>query len=151
MSNDSQGVLIEVEGKREHVGRFLATLEREAPPLAVIKRVTSREIPLQGDASFAIAPSQAGLERYTFVSPDVATCADCHELCEPANRRYRYALTNCTHCGPRFTIIRAVPYDRAATTMACFPCVRTVPANTMIQPIDAFMPSPWHARPADHG
>jgi hydrogenase maturation protein HypF len=120
--NDSHGVLIEAEGEREHVDRFLAALEREAPPLALIERVTSRAMPVQGDTGFAIAPSQAGLERHTFVSPDVATCADClHELCEPANRRYRYALTNCTHCGPRFTIIRDVPYDRATTTMALFP------------------------------
>ena len=129
VSNDSQGVLIEAEGEWDNVDRLLAVLEREAPPLAVIERITSHAMPLQGDTRFIIAPSHRGLERNVFVSPDVATCADClRELFEPADRRYRYALTNCTNCGPRFTIICDVPYDRATTTMAALPmcqdCVR---------------------------
>src|SRR5215831_14858350 len=77
VSNDNQGVSIEAEGERENIDRFLAALEREAPSLAVIERVTSHELPSQQDTCFVIAPSHRGLERYTFVSPDVATCADC--------------------------------------------------------------------------
>jgi hydrogenase maturation factor HypF (carbamoyltransferase family) len=88
-------------------------LEQEAPPLAVIARVTHRELPPQGHTRFVITSSHRGPERNTFISPDVATCAAClHELFEPGNRRHRYALTNCTHCGPRFIIICDVPYDR---------------------------------------
>ena len=122
VSNDSQGVSIEAEGERHNVDRFLAALQREAPPLAVITRVSSRGMPPQGDTRFVIAPSQRGPERHTFVSPDLATCADCRqEISAPAERRYRYAFTNCTNCGPRFTITRDVPYDRATTTMAAFP------------------------------
>ena len=99
VSNDSQGVCIEAEGEQDNIQRFLVALEREAPPLAVIERVTSRAMPPQGgDTRFVIAPSHRGLERHAFVSPDVATCVDClRELCEPADRRYRYALTNCTN------------------------------------------------------
>jgi hydrogenase maturation protein HypF len=122
VSNDSLGVSIAAEGERDQVERFLAALEQEAPPLAVVVRVTHRELPPQGDTRFVIATSQRGPERNTFISPDMATCADClYELFEPGNRRHRYALTNCTHCGPRFTIICDVPYDRAATTMGAFP------------------------------
>src|SRR5262249_10348757 len=122
-SRDIIGEPIEAEGEQDNIQRFLAALEREAPPLAVIERVTSRAMPPQGgDTRLVIAPSHRGLERHAFVSPDVATCVDClRELCEPADRRYRYALTNCTNCGPRFTIIQDVPYDRAITTMASFP------------------------------
>jgi len=121
VANDSQGVHIEAEGERDNVERFLAALEREAPPLAVIARVTSHVMPPQGDTRFVIAPSHRGLERNAFVSPDVATCADClHELFASADRRYQYALTNCTNCGPRFTIIRDMPCDRATTTMVAF-------------------------------
>src|SRR6266700_2975315 len=77
VSNDSQGVLIEAEGERDNIDRFLAALEREAPPLAVIERITSCAMPPQGDTRFIITASHRGLERNVFVSPDVATCADC--------------------------------------------------------------------------
>ena len=79
-------------------------------------------LPAVGDAAFTIAPSTARGPRTTLISPDTATCADClRELHDPADRRYRYPFTNCTNCGPRFTIVTGVPYDRAATTMAPFP------------------------------
>jgi hydrogenase maturation protein HypF len=122
VSNDSAGVSVEIEGAIDAVSRFLRALESEAPPLAIIERVVHTERPVLGTRGFEIADSGASEERATLVSPDVATCADClRELFEPADRRFRYPFINCTNCGPRFTIVRDVPYDRAATTMAGFP------------------------------
>src|SRR5437764_5161651 len=93
VSNDSQGVCIEAEGERDNVDWFLAALEREAPPLAVIERITSNTMPLQGDTRFSIAPSHRGLERNVFVFPDVATCPDSlRELFQRTDTRYRYPL-----------------------------------------------------------
>ncbi|HWD43039.1 MAG TPA: acylphosphatase, partial [Actinomycetota bacterium] len=121
VGNDAGGVFVEVEGAAETVERFLAALAAEAPPLAVIERVTATPLEPTGAAGFAIAPSRAGGDRQTLVSPDTATCADClRELADPADRRFRYPFINCTNCGPRFTIVRDVPYDRPATTMAAF-------------------------------
>jgi hydrogenase maturation protein HypF len=121
VGNDAGGVFVEVEGSAETVERFLEALAAEAPPLAVIERVTATPLEPTGVAGFAIAPSLAGGDRQTLVSPDTATCADClRELADPADRRYRYPFINCTNCGPRFTIVRDVPYDRPATTMAAF-------------------------------
>jgi len=121
VGNDAGGVFVEVEGAAETVERFLEALATEAPPLAVIERLTATPLAPTGGHGFAIAPSQAGGERQTLVSPDTATCADClRELADPADRRYRYPFINCTNCGPRFTIVRDVPYDRPATTMATF-------------------------------
>jgi hydrogenase maturation protein HypF len=129
VGNDAQGVFVEVEGPAEAVERFLDAVQREAPPLAVIERVSAARVPPTGADGFAIAPSRPGGERQTLVSPDTATCADClRELADPADRRHRYPFVNCTNCGPRFTIIRDVPYDRPATTMAgfamCAECAR---------------------------
>jgi hydrogenase maturation protein HypF len=129
VGNDAGGVFVEVEGAGEAVERFLDALRREAPPLAVIERMTATPLSPTGTHGFAIAPSRAGGERQTLVSPDTATCADClAELGDPADRRHRYPFVNCTNCGPRFTIIRDVPYDRPATTMAgftmCADCAR---------------------------
>jgi hydrogenase maturation protein HypF len=121
VSNDSQGVTIEIEGSPDAAARFLEALVRDAPPLALIERVDRSELDPCGETSFVIASSQAGPARTALVSPDVATCADClREIFDPADRRFRYPFTNCTNCGPRFTIVRDVPYDRAATTMAAF-------------------------------
>jgi hydrogenase maturation protein HypF len=122
-------VFVEVEGSAETVERFLEALAAEAPPLAVIERVTATPLAPTGVRGFAIAPSEAGGERQALVSPDTATCDDClRELADPADRRYRYPFVNCTNCGPRFTIVRDVPYDRPATTMAgfamCADCAR---------------------------
>jgi hydrogenase maturation protein HypF len=129
VGNDAGGVFVEVEGAAETVERFLEALATEAPPLAVIERLTATPLAPTGGRGFAIAPSQAGGERQTLVSPDTATCPDClRELADPADRRYRYPFINCTNCGPRFTIVRDVPYDRPATTMAgfamCADCAR---------------------------
>jgi hydrogenase maturation protein HypF len=121
VGNDVDGVFAEVEGSAEAVAKFLVQLEQEAPPLARIERISTRILGLTGDGSFVIAPSQLGGQRRTLVSADSATCADClRELADPADRRYRYPFINCTNCGPRFTIVRDVPYDRPLTTMSAF-------------------------------
>ncbi|MEV0972259.1 carbamoyltransferase HypF [Microtetraspora glauca] len=124
VGNDGQGVFIEAEGPVEDLARFQRELPGQAPPLAVIDRISAMEIPALGardDRGFGIAGSRDG-GRATLISPDVATCADClAELLDPACRRYRHPFVNCTNCGPRFTIVRDVPYDRRTTTMASFP------------------------------
>jgi hydrogenase maturation protein HypF len=121
VGNDVRGVFIEAEGDDSAVAAFVAALETEAPPLAVVERVSTRDLPVTGETGFRIAVSADGGPRRALISPDVATCADClGEVFDPADRRYRYAFTNCTNCGPRFTIIRGVPYDRPNTTMSGF-------------------------------
>ena len=117
--NDPEGVLIQAWGAG--VEALVAALRNEAPPLARIDAVEIR--PLEGPApeGFTIAASQ-GVGAQTRVTPDAATCAEClAEIMDPADRRYRYPFANCTHCGPRFTIVEGLPYDRAKTTMAAFP------------------------------
>ena len=122
VGNDLDGVFAEVEGPAAAVSEFLRRLERDAPPLARIERVTATPRPPQRSAGFVIAASDAGTGlRRTLVSADTATCADClRELSDPADRRHKYPFINCTNCGPRFTIVRDVPYDRPLTTMAPF-------------------------------
>ena len=122
VGNDETGVLIEAEGPPEALTGFVAALRDRPPALAVVTGVDVSPVAAVGDAAFVIAPSTAHGPRTTLVSPDTATCADClRELFDPADRRHRYPFTNCTNCGPRFTIVTGVPYDRAATTMAPFP------------------------------
>ncbi|HSZ23737.1 MAG TPA: acylphosphatase, partial [Candidatus Sulfotelmatobacter sp.] len=122
IANDSRGVAIEVEGGAAGIAEFLACLTSEAPPLAQIQNIVTESIPTAGRQKFAIAESVAEGERQVLISPDIATCDDClWEIFDPGNRRYRYPFTNCTNCGPRFTVIRGVPYDRPLTTMADFP------------------------------
>ena len=120
--NDSSGVLIEVEGDEAKVAELCRLLSSSAPPLA---RVTSVRWDVLAEAGgyegFKIIESQAGQVPNAAVSPDSATCGDClSEVDEPGNRRYGYPFTNCTNCGPRYTIVLSVPYDRPATTMAGF-------------------------------
>ena len=119
--NDSEGVHIEVEGPLEELESFLRGIREEAPPLAVVEGVAWSPSAVLGEREFRIEESRAGDRRSALVSPDTATCGEClAELLDPADRRYRYPFTNCTNCGPRFTITRSVPYDRPATTMAGF-------------------------------
>ena len=121
VGNDVDGVFAEVEGPAAVVGEFLRRLAAEAPPLATIERITTSAMTPAGAASFEIVASGADGRRRTLVAADTATCADClREVADPADRRYRYPFINCTNCGPRFTIVRDVPYDRPLTTMAGF-------------------------------
>src|SRR5579883_1775509 len=120
--NDSRGVTIEVEGNAADLESFQQALSAHTPPLARIDSVTIELLPPRGEDTFVITASQRQAERSTLISPDTATCADClRELFNPADRRYRYPFINCTNCGPRFTIVQDVPYDRARTTMRAFP------------------------------
>jgi hydrogenase maturation protein HypF len=125
--NTSAGVTIEIQGPAETVQDFLERLPSEAPPLARITSFAVREVPclaseIGGDHDFRIVHSDEGAEVRTLISPDVAICSDClRELFDPADRRYRYPFINCTNCGPRFTIVRDIPYDRPSTSMAVFP------------------------------
>jgi hydrogenase maturation protein HypF len=119
--NDAEGVHIEAEGPPEELELFVRGIREEAPPLAVVEALSWRPLSVLEERDFRIEESREGVRRRALVSPDVATCEDClTELLDPADRRYRYPFTNCTNCGPRFTITRSVPYDRATTTMTRF-------------------------------
>ncbi len=121
ISNTSSGVTIEVEGPCVAVEDFVARLPEEAPPLARITDLAVLDLPCNGDRAFRILASRRGETVRTLISPDVAICDDClRELFDPEDRRYRYPFINCTNCGPRFTIVRDIPYDRARTSMAVF-------------------------------
>ena len=121
VSNTARGLLLEVEGPPPQLQAFLARFERDKPAHAVIKFLESSFHEPAGYTAFQIRPSEATGAKSALVLPDYATCADClTDISEPANRRYRYPFTNCTHCGPRFSIIEALPYDRPHTTMRAF-------------------------------
>ncbi|MCS6863860.1 MAG: carbamoyltransferase HypF [Gemmataceae bacterium] len=121
VSNNTESVVIEVQGVPEAIAAFEADLINERPPLARIEAVTSELCPLGPDNDFRIVASSSAATAACSIPADIATCADClRELFDPADRRYRYPFINCTNCGPRFTIIRELPYDRPATTMAAF-------------------------------
>ncbi len=122
ISNTASGVTIEIQGSPELVEDFVARLSAEAPDLAQITRVAVREIPCNADQGFEILASQSGNHVNTLISPDVAVCSDClRELFDSNDRRYLYPFINCTNCGPRFTIVRGIPYDRSRTSMSVFP------------------------------
>src|SRR5215208_887264 len=119
--NDAEGVYIEAEGAPEELDRFLLGITQAAPSLAVVEVITWRPLAVLEERTFRIEESREGARRRALVSPDVATCEDCRaEIFDPSDRRYRYPFTNCTNCGPRFTITRSIPYDRATTTMSGF-------------------------------
>jgi hydrogenase maturation protein HypF len=119
--NSSQGVFIEVEGPLDLVQLFLARLEKEKPPLAIIQSLESSFLDVAGYEGFEIRYSDHTGPKTALILPDIAICADClREIFDPANRRYRYPFTNCTNCGPRFSIIEELPYDRPNTSMRRF-------------------------------
>lgn len=121
VGNYSGGVFIEIEGPEPALAAFRRDLVNQAPPLAHIERVVVELKETQGDSDFIIVHSQSEASANTLISPDICLCDDClHELFDPYNRRYRYPFINCTNCGPRFTIIKDIPYDRPYTTMAGF-------------------------------
>ena len=121
VQNRSQGVTAEVEGSPETLESFLAGVKNELPPLAQITQIESSDIEVRNGDAFEIIPSVAEGQADVHITPDAATCPDClQELFDSTNRRFRYPFTNCTNCGPRLTIINAIPYDRANTSMSCF-------------------------------
>ena len=124
MRNDAQGVTIEVEGKADRLASFRDRLPDEKPPHSSIYSLEAVQLELAGYESFTIISSQPSAISHqpsAIILPDIATCPDClDELVNPADRRYHYPFINCTHCGPRFSIITALPYDRPNTTMAGF-------------------------------
>src|SRR5918997_5445574 len=119
--NDAEGVRIEAEGPPEELELFMREVKEEAPPLAMVEAVAWRPLATRSETEFRIEESREGVQRRALISPDVATCEDClEELFDLTDRRYRYPFTNCTNCGPRFTITNSVPYDRSTTTMSHF-------------------------------
>ncbi len=120
--NDSSGVVIEIEGATADVDAFVTRIRCGPPPLAVVEAIEESAIPVRGGTGFRIADTTRTGGGRTLASPDVAICAECvAELRDPADRRYRHPFVNCTNCGPRFTIIADLPYDRRHTSMAGFP------------------------------
>lgn len=126
--NTGSGVYAEIEGETGNCEAFCFELETNAPPLSRVTSVTREQLPVQGGDSFQILASESG-GRTALASPDIGICDDCRrELLDPTDRRYRYPFINCTNCGPRFTILNDIPYDRKNTSMAgflqCQPCQR---------------------------
>ncbi|MFO7837930.1 MAG: carbamoyltransferase HypF [Desulfosalsimonadaceae bacterium] len=121
VSNTSAGVLIHVEGDPEDISRFAAALKTQSPPLARLTAVSSHSVPPEHCKDFSICSSRKQEDQSTLISPDISICSDClAELFDPRDRRYRYPFINCTNCGPRYTIIDDVPYDRPNTSMKHF-------------------------------
>ncbi|WP_082899733.1 carbamoyltransferase HypF [Rhodococcus phenolicus] len=141
--NDDSGVFVEIEGAAGALDEFARRLRDDAPPLAEVLDVSSVPCLALGERDFRIVDSRRTPGLRTLIPPDVATCADClRELNDPADRRYRHPFVNCTHCGPRYTVITDLPYDRPATTMATFPmCPRC--AREYADPADRR----YHAQP----
>ena len=121
VNNSPQGVFIEAEGPRAELEKFLLRLETEKPVRSFIQSLEASWLDPVGYAGFEIRPSETGGNKTALVLPDIATCPDClREIFDPKNRRHRYPFTNCTNCGPRFSIIESLPYDRANTSMRAF-------------------------------
>jgi hydrogenase maturation protein HypF len=122
VANTPQGLFAEAEGEKDALDAFVLRIQREAPPLARIQSFEFSFLDPCGYTTFAIRESIAGGETSALVLPDIAPCPECRaEVLDPSNRRFRYPFTNCTHCGPRFTIIESLPYDRPNTSMKGFP------------------------------
>ncbi len=120
--NSTERVVIEIEGATNGIESFIADIRLKAPPRAVIERVEASFLPPVGYQSFIIQASQEQEDKFVLISPDICICPDClREVFTPSDRRYRYPFINCTNCGPRFTIIKDIPYDRPKTTMSVFP------------------------------
>lgn len=121
VKNSSQGVYLEAEGEPERLKDFMLRLDSERPVHAFIQSLECSYIEPVGYSRFEVRESEPGGDKTAIVLPDIATCSDCLlELFDPNDRRYRYPFTNCTHCGPRYSIVKALPYDRNNTTMAAF-------------------------------
>ncbi|MEV7283065.1 carbamoyltransferase HypF [Streptomyces sp. NPDC093252] len=122
VTNTPAGVVVEIEGDRAGLDRFCGRLAPDAPPLARVDGIDQHDLPVTGDGRFTILASRPGDPAGALIPPDTATCPAClDELADPADRRHRHPFVNCTYCGPRYTIVTGLPYDRAHTTMAAFP------------------------------
>jgi hydrogenase maturation protein HypF len=120
--NDERGVVVELEGAQDALDAFVDRVAADAPPLAIVEDVRAERLAPIGGDDFAIRPSTRAPGADALVARDAAVCADClAEVLDPSDRRYRYPFATCTDCGPRYTIVQDVPYDRARTTMAPFP------------------------------
>ena len=155
VKNQSSGVLIEIEGETPALDDFLVDIASRPPPLAQIGQLRWERRTPTGDYRFRIEPSEDDASRQIFISPDVSTCRDClAEIGDPEDRRYRYPFLNCTHCGPRLTIVTGAPYDRERTTMAGVRHVRRLPGRVR-GPRRPPLPRPADRlpglRPAAHG
>ena len=134
--NTSGKVEIEVEGGESAIRNFLQALKTQAPSMARIEQIEANFTAPEGYTDFRIRESLTEKDTYQLISPDIATCAACRdEIFDPADRRYRYPFTNCTNCGPRFTIIEDIPYDRPKTTMREFKmCPRPAKCLSRVRP-----------------
>ncbi|BDQ36917.1 carbamoyltransferase HypF [Pseudodesulfovibrio nedwellii] len=144
VNNSSAGVLIEIQGTLKQVTGFSEDLAEKLPPLAKIITLDFEELPVVDDEKdFTILKSTGGKGHSVLISADVATCQDClNDMIDPTNRRYRYPFTNCTNCGPRYTITRSIPYDRPQTSMACFPL-----CNDCLEEYEDPLNRRFHAQP----
>ena len=121
VANTAAGVSIHIEGPPERIKAFEADLAAKCPPLAHVVEIAGRSEPLKPFADFRIVKSRGQAQMATLISPDVSICDDClRELFDPQDRRYLYPFINCTNCGPRYTIIDDIPYDRPRTSMRHF-------------------------------
>ena len=121
INNTTNGVVIEAEGEGGLLKQFIEKLRTDSPPLARIDELTHHRLPVTGYREFSIRHSLSGADPRVLIPPDISTCVDCRrELLDPSDRRYRYPFINCTNCGPRYTIVRKVPYDRPNTFMSEF-------------------------------
>lgn len=121
IANTTQGVLLELEGSAKRLRVFQERMLSELPEPGAIQDITSLTIPSLGEQSFAIRASQSDGYRYAVLSPDLATCQAClNDLQDPHSRRYQYPFTTCAHCGPRYSIVHGLPYDRSHTAMSQF-------------------------------
>ncbi|NLB61792.1 MAG: carbamoyltransferase HypF, partial [Clostridiales bacterium] len=118
VKNTADGVYVEIQGDENSCKSFCEQLEKTAPEQAIINGVSVNEIPIKNENDFVIQNSSTG-EHNALISPDIGVCDDClNDVFDSANRRYGYAFTNCTNCGPRFSIVEDIPYDRKNTTMS---------------------------------
>jgi len=120
--NDPRGATMEIEGPDEVVNAFLERLPEELPPLARLDTIEREELEPIGEEGFEVRSSTLGRREGALVPPDAVLCDDCRrEMEDPDDRRFHYPFTTCTNCGPRFTLVRTLPYDRERTSMGCFP------------------------------
>ncbi len=120
--NSPDGVIVEVEGPEEAVGRFIVGVQTSLPPLARLTDIEVHAVEPEAEAAFRVLASAEGRRQRALVPPDTALCAECRaEMDDPQDRRHAFAFTTCTNCGPRFSLVRGLPYDRERTAMACFP------------------------------